>query len=172
MNLCCFQAPYLNASLFQGSAARQFIVLLLRRNNQRPSYPHLQMPQLATRLGTVTSHCHLQEDSPAVIARLGGGGGGNYQHMIILFCLNYLQRQKAVGRGGDLRSVLSPTRIDSTQSKKSKPIKKKNCFLSFLSFFPTPTLRSRHRVQRGGLGGCRERPVAGSVGFVQDLCCY
>lgn len=56
------------------------------------------------------------------------------------FRLNYLQEKEAFGGEGSRGSVLSPTRIHSTRSEKSKPIKKNNHFLFFLSFLSLPQI--------------------------------
>lgn len=61
------------------------------------------------------SSCHQWRHQERPLQHPGGlhcsnpsfwGWGGNYQHMIILFCLNYLPWKEAVWRGGDVKECV------------------------------------------------------------------
>lgn len=142
--------------------ARQcgFIVLLLRNNNTQPSCPHLQMPHAsqpsfppawAPVTATATSGRTALQESLV----WGEGVVVITSTWLFYFVWIIYNGRKQLGGEGTLGSVFNPTCIDSTQSEKNKPIKKKNHFLSFLSF-PPPSLRNKYMMQRGAPGGCGE----------------
>lgn len=122
----------------------------LQKHSVSPRRPHTAAALLPHLLTSRTSSFNMppawaalpapdvQEAALRQSVVLGGGRVVITSTQLSYFCLNYLQGKEAVGREGSRGSVLSPTRIDSTRSEKSKPVKKKNHFLFFLSFLSLP----------------------------------
>lgn len=147
--MCCFQTHCFlsrKPAISMEAQRRHFMALLLSNNNQQPSCPHLQTcPPFPY---TPASTCHQWGHHEWPLQHPRGphcsnpsflGWGGNYQHMIILFCLNYLPWKETVWRGGDVKECvqLRSLALILPRARKANLLRRKITSFSSLSS-PTP----------------------------------